>query len=57
MLCLNTSVKSIILNVKGHTGHSSFTKCIDRGKYFRSSHKSWFSDKLHKLRIGEDFLK
>ena len=33
VICADAPAKSFILNVEGHTGYSSCTKCWDEGKY------------------------
>jgi len=54
VICADAPAKSFILNVKGHTGYSSCTKCWDEGKYIEK--RICFSDKSGKKRTDDEFV-
>lgn len=54
LICADAPAKSFILNVKGHTGYSSCTKCWDEGEFLER--RICFSDKPGKERTDEEFF-
>jgi len=54
LICADAPAKSFILNVKGHTGYSSCTKCWDEGEYYER--RICFSDKAGKERTDLEFF-
>lgn len=54
LICADAPAKSFILNVKGHTGYSSCTKCWDEGEYYER--RICFSDKAGKERTDREFF-
>lgn len=54
LICADAPAKSFILNVKGHTGYSSCTKCWDEGEY--CERRICFSDKAGKERTDHEFF-
>lgn len=54
VICADAPAKSFILNVKGHTGYSSCTKCWDEGKYIEK--RICFSDISGKKRTDDEFV-
>lgn len=55
LICADAPAKSFILNVKGHTGYSSCTKCWDEGKYIEK--RICFSDKTGKKHTDDEFVR
>lgn len=54
IICADAPAKSFILNVKGHTGYTSCTKCWDEGKYIEN--RICFSDISGKKRTENEFV-
>jgi len=54
VICADAPAKSFILNVKGHTGYFSCTKCWDEGKYIEK--RICFADKSGKKRTDNEFV-